>query len=285
MFDRFLVPFDGSGPATAALELVTQIAIGTDATVHLLYVRDPDEGDDEAIDATGRTGEEALSAARDRTSDTDVTVVSDVIQGEPREQILEYATANDVDVICMGSHGRQGLGRFVLGSVAEGVVRDAPVPVLVVRASDDVHEVYPFERILVPTDGSEHAELAIDRGIELAIEYGASLHLLSVVDLSPYAFDASAAMVTDRLEANAKTALEKAAETAADEGLDVQTTVEFGAAHRAISSYAEDEGMDLLVMGTHGHSGLDRYLLGSVTERVLRTAPAPVLTERVPEDE
>jgi len=89
----------------------------------------------------------------------------------------------------MGSHGRREAEPFVLGRVTEGVVRNAPVPVLVVRASDDIQSRYPFDRVLVPTDGSEHARIAVERGVEIAAETGAVLHLLSVVNVTRYGTD------------------------------------------------------------------------------------------------
>ncbi|MFC6764757.1 universal stress protein [Natrinema soli] len=278
MYDRLLVPTDGSGPANAALELASRIASPT-ATIHVLFVSE-DDRDVSPSDALDRTAEEILADAR-KTATADVeTVVTEEQRGDPRDRILEYIESAEIELVVMGAHGRREAGPVVLGRVTEGVVRNALVPVLVVRASDDIQSRYPFDRVLVPTDGSEHARIALERGVEIAVETGATLHLLSVVNVTRYGTDSETGALVDHLEENAKDALDAAAERASVDGIDVRTAVTVGSVHREIAAYAETEDIDLLLMGTHGRSDLERELLGSVTERVLRTAPAPVLTVR-----
>jgi nucleotide-binding universal stress UspA family protein len=288
MFDRLLVPTDGSGPATAALELATKISSAA-ATVHLLYVSEVDKTadfvDGDQLGASERMGDEILADASELATTAGTSVVREIQRGSPRDRILEYAASHDIEIIVMGSHGRRRSGRLALGTETQGVVRDASVPVLVVRASDDIRNIYPFKRILVPTDGSEHANAALDLGIQTAADTGAALDLLSVVSVTRYGVDTETDQLLDRLAKHAQTALEEAAAKAADEGIDVRTAVTNGTVHREISAYAESEGIELLVMGTHGRSEIDREreLIGSITERVLRTAPEPVLTVRAPE--
>lgn len=283
MFDRLLVPTDGSGPAAAALELAARIASET-ATVHVLHVSEPSADGDAGSDGVlEQTPEEILTDARGSIATAGTSVLTAVREGAPREQILEYVDAHDIEIVSIGSHGRRETESLVLGSVTEGIVRDAPVPVLVVRASDDIRHVYPYKRILVPTDGSDHANVALKQGIETAAEMEATLHLLSVVTVTRYGTDPETDRLVEHLEENARAVLETAAAKAAAKGVDVHTAVEVGSTYGEISRYAETNGIDLLVMGTHGRTGADRELLGSVTERVLRTAPAPVLTVRPPE--
>ncbi|AEH39343.1 universal stress protein [Halopiger xanaduensis] len=278
MYDRLLVPTDGSGPDNAALELASRIASPA-ATIHLLFVSE-DDRDVSPSDALDRTAEEILADARETATADVETVVTEEKRGDPRARILEYIEAAEIELVVMGAHGRQEAGAGILGRVTEEVVRNASVPVLVVRASDDIQSRYPFDRVLVPTDGSEHARIALERGVEIAAETGATLHLLSVVDVTRYGADSETDALVDRLEEDAKDALEAAAESATADGVDVRTAVTVGSVHREISAYAETEDVDLLIMGTHGRSDPERELLGSVTERVLRTAPAPVLTVR-----
>jgi len=141
-----------------------------------------------------------------------------------------------------------------------------------------------YDTIVVPTDGSEPAGAAVDHAIDLAAASGATLHALSVVDSSAYAaLDVSSEQVLDSLETHAGEATEIVAETAADAGVEPVTEVSVGSPHEQITDYAEAVDADLIVMGTHGRTGLDRFLLGSVTERVVRAAPAPVLTVRAAE--
>ncbi|SER87242.1 universal stress protein [Natrinema salaciae] len=280
MYDRLLVPTDDSGPANAALELAGRIA-SPEATLHVLVVSEDDRVGPRAV--RDRTADEILADARETAAPDVETVVTEERRGDPRERILEYAESAGVEIVVMGAHGRRDPEPVVLGRVTEGVVRDAPVPVLVARASDDIRGLYPFERVLVPTDGSDHARTALELGVEIAAETGATLHLLSVVDATRYGIDAESDALLDRLEENTTRALESTAENAALDGVEVRPAVTVGSVHSAIAAYAETEDIELLVMGTHGRSDSDRAYLGSVTERVLRAAPAPVLTVRAPE--
>jgi nucleotide-binding universal stress UspA family protein len=143
-----------------------------------------------------------------------------------------------------------------------------------------------YSEILVPTDGSPAADAAIDHAIDLARQYDARLHTLYVVDGAAYStLEAGAEIVVEALESEGKEATERIAEAAADAGVECTTTVTTGTAYRAIRDYVDEHAIDMIVMGTHGRKGLDRYLLGSVTERVVRTAAVPVLTVRQPADE
>lgn len=142
-----------------------------------------------------------------------------------------------------------------------------------------------YRSILYPTDGSEQAHTALEHAIDLANTYDASLHVISVVDVR-VGTDASLVDVTTSLEESADRWVTNDVETARAAGLeDVERAVVQGTPHEAILAYADDRDVDLVVMGTHGRSGLDRYLLGSVTEKVVRLADVPVLTVRVPESD
>ena len=137
-----------------------------------------------------------------------------------------------------------------------------------------------YDRILLPTDGSDAGNRAVDQALGLARETGATLHVLFVVEDIPYAPE----MMDDKVEAQLRTigeeALEGIRKRADEAGVEVVAALREGVPHTSVLNYIEDEECDLVVMGTHGRSGLDRYLLGSVTERVVRTAPVPVLTVR-----
>lgn len=274
MFDRILVPTDGSGPANAALEYAGEIAATEGATVHVLYVIDP-EADPDAAD-------DVVADGRKWAGETDSPVIDEVHTGEPETAVLEYATTHDVDAVVMGTRGRSGVGRLLLGSVTESVVRNADVPVLVVRGASEVRRRYPLERIVVPTDGSEHADAALECGLDVARHHDAIVHVLSVVDVTPAGIDDRNDLRLERLESHAKGVVADAVEAAESGGLEAAGEVRYGSTDREIGAYADEVDADLLVMGTHGRSGVDRLLLGSVTERVLRTATAPVLTVRAP---
>ncbi|QLK26403.1 universal stress protein [Natrinema zhouii] len=284
MPNRLLVPTDGSDSATAALEHALDVAAEREATVHLLNVADTKEpsltrlGTD-VVDVLEQEGNDIVSDAAAMAEDRGVSVVTDVVQGDPRQVIVEYATTEEFDLVAMGAHGRRGLGEYVLGSVTDHVVNRSSVPVLTVRAADEVTPRFPYTDVLVPTDGSGHATAALELAATVADRHGAKLHLLSVVDELPEVIDAGSAALSEQLEDNVQQVLDDAASTATQAGVDdVTTTIAAGSVPREVTTYADEEGIDLIVMGTHGHTGLDRHLLGSFTERVIRTSPVPVLT-------
>jgi nucleotide-binding universal stress UspA family protein len=268
MYDTILVPTDGSDVAAAAADAAVTLARRFDAAVHALYVRESD--DDE--------GERATTAVADRAAAAGVAATMAVVDTEMAvyEHILEYADAHDADCIVMGTHGRTGLGRFFLGSVAERTLRESPVPVLTVHEDTVVDR--DLDAVLVPTDGSDCAEAAAAHAVEFALATGAALHVVHVVDAGAIPADGSGA-VLDELQRAGRDALDSVVDRA--EHADVSTiraSVLTGAPYRAIVDYADAEDVDLVVMGTHGRTGVDRYLLGSVAERVVRLCDRPVLT-------
>ncbi len=143
-----------------------------------------------------------------------------------------------------------------------------------------------YSEILFPTDGGPASQTALDHAIDHAERYDARLHTLYVVDTTAYAsLDAGAETVLSALRQEGETALQAVAERAEDADVSVVSEIISGSPHKQLTDYAESNDIDLIVMGTHGRTGLDRYLLGSVTERVVRTADMPVLTVRVPDDD
>lgn len=157
------------------------------------------------------------------------------------------------------------------------------IPVLTVRGEDDESVTYPYSNILIPTDGSEQATAAIDVGVDITSTYDARLHALSVVDTMAMGVDVRTADIFEMLEEVAQTAVETVETRAAQASISaIETAVKYGHPYREIHSYLDANDIDLIVMGTHGRSGIERYLLGSVTEKIVRTSPVPVLTVRSP---
>lgn len=140
-----------------------------------------------------------------------------------------------------------------------------------------------YERILLPTDGSEPAERAVEQALSLAELTDATLYVISVADQTVVPPDVRAGTVLDQLEETAAETVANVKSRAEADDVAVTTAVLRGTPHRAILDYADDEDVDVVVMGTHGRRGLDRYLIGSVTERVVRLSDVPVLTVRVNE--
>jgi nucleotide-binding universal stress UspA family protein len=282
MLDDILVPTDGSECAATAVGYATDLANTYGATVHTLCVADArlleNAPHGEQIRADQAALAERTCAAFEAAGiQARQTVRTDV----PHRAILEYAADEGVDLIVMGTHGRTGVERYLLGSVTEKIVRLSDVPVLTVKSMAEDAVTYPYEDVLVPTDGSDGAAAATDLAVDLASTYGARLHALSVVDTMAMGLDVRSDAILDRLEGEAQRAVEAVERRAADTAIaGTETAVEHGKPHGAICSYVETHGVDLVVMGTHGRSGLERYLLGSVAEKTVRTSPAPVVTVR-----
>lgn len=137
-----------------------------------------------------------------------------------------------------------------------------------------------YERILLPTDGSEASNPAVDEAIGLAKDTGADLHILFVVENLSYAPEMMDETVEAQLQTMGEEALGNIEERAENENVEVVTQIRHGIPHEVIIDYADETDCDVIVMGTHGRTGLDRYLLGSVTERVVRSSDTPVLTVR-----
>ncbi|WP_248896739.1 universal stress protein [Haloplanus halobius] len=286
MYDTIYLPNDGSDPAEAATTCGIELARRFDAAVSVVHVLEadvppmidvepPEDPGREALDEEPR---QALERAETQAADADVPCRTAVEPGRPHERIVERAAESDADLIVMGTHGRTGLERLLIGSVTERVLRTSDVPVLTTRADG----TSAFDAVLVPTDGSDCAARATDHALAIADRYDATVHALSVVDVQSiagaYHGGTVSAEFIDSLSRERQEAADAVAEQARERGVDVETTVLEGSPGRTITDYADEHGIDLVSMGTHGRSGVSRYLLGSVTERVLRTFPGPVLT-------
>lgn len=145
-----------------------------------------------------------------------------------------------------------------------------------------------FEQILIPTDGSEPATNAAQKGVELAAEHGATVHVMSVVEPIPLGMysagpepaSAEHGTVIEEQKNEARAAIEHVIERCEEHGLDAREEIAYGNPSQEITEYAEAEGIDAIVMGTHGRSGAGRLIIGSVAEKVVRQSPVPVMTVR-----
>jgi nucleotide-binding universal stress UspA family protein len=139
-----------------------------------------------------------------------------------------------------------------------------------------------YDRIVVPTDGSDGTRGAVEHAIDLATTYDATLHTIYVVD-THLGIDSSVPGTLEALEEAGENAIDEVIQQAEAAGVNaIEGVVAQGTPHQAILDYVDEHDVDLVVMGTHGRTGLDRYLLGSVTEKVVRLSDAPVLTVRMP---
>jgi nucleotide-binding universal stress UspA family protein len=288
---RILVPTDFSPPSDAALSYARLLAKTFDASLHLLHVTGTHSTLPRAtVDPRDRVPA-ALRELRDRLTPDDRAphvVVLAVEAPDPAGQVVRTARSMDASLIVMGTHGRGGIARLLIGSVAEKVVRTAPCPVFTangaLRAS-----TRGFRRILVPTDFSAPSEAALDCARRLATGFAASVHLLHVLpDVSGSDEIGSELFVTEPPEARSMRLMDARDRLkhriTADDRVTLRATSEviFGSPAQIIVDYAADNQFDLIVMGTHGRTGMAHLLVGSVAERVVRTAGCPVFTTQHP---
>jgi nucleotide-binding universal stress UspA family protein len=293
MYERILIPTDGSDHAIRAAEHAMALARAFDATVRVIGVVDIqgaagpfDAGgvDDAFVENQKSQAREAIEAVE---ALTDQRVDAAVLEGTPATAIVDDAAEFDADLIVMGTHGRTGVHRYVVGSVTERVVRLADAPVLTARAGVELGPAGDCDDVLIPTDGSDLATVAVDHGIAIAEQFDARVHAVSIVDVGDLAARVEytpPAEALERVRDERTDATEAIADRARATGLDARTEVREGFPAEDLIEYAGEEGIDLLAMGTHGRTGLNRFLLGSTTERIIRHAEAPVLAVNAGED-
>ncbi len=274
MYETILVPTDGSTVAERAGEYAVELAAQFDATLHVLHVEESG-----LLGADDDKSERAIDELADRAAERDLEVTTAI--REPgkavHREILEYADEHDADLVVMGTHGWSGLDRFLLGSVAQQTLQESAVPVATVH--DETVLEARFDRLLVPIDGSHSATTALEHAIDLAVDTGARLHVVHVAEESSLDDDT---VTYDVAGSDGEVVGLEPVDDAIDrvrasslETLDV--SVPSGRVDQQLLAVAAGDNADGIVMGTHGETGLRRYLLGSTTERVVRFADVPVI--------
>ncbi|MDI3341797.1 MAG: universal stress protein [Sphaerobacter sp.] len=280
MIGTVVVPLDGSPLAEEALPYAAAIAERSQAPLHLLRVIPPD--------APAAAEEEARRYLREKARTFGDRVQLSVHIGHPAEQIIDSAAEMSDPIIVMTTRGRSGIGRWIYGSVADQVVRAAEVPVLLIRSGMPRRATDTFRRILVPLDGSAYAEAALPVAVQLARAFDAELVLVRVAEtsqiyrtLTPTAPTPIAVETLDEIAAQvrseARSYLHQVAERLQREGVRVQSEVLEGFPTEQLLAYERDQTVDLVVMATHGRSGVSRLVFGSVAERILRLGQTPVM--------
>lgn len=294
MIDRILLGADGSDVSRHAEQTTLRLARATDAearAVHVLqrpslYAAGPGF-DPRILEARRETGEQVLGQVRERAVEADVSVTTELVEGRPAEQLLAQADAWDADLLAVGTRGYGTLERAIVGSVADQLVRTSPVPVLTVSQASDEPPPSPIERILLPSDGSKASLAAAPFALELARATGAELVLVHAItpELEGGKYlDRPASAVAEVHDELADEALDPLAERCRRADVPHERRVVHAPAAEAIVDEAEERDADLIVMATHGRSGIQRFLVGSVADKVLRTASTPLVTVRPGEE-
>lgn len=222
---------------------------------------------------------------------SETPVITAVVRdASPALGILRFLDRNPVDAVVMGTHGRSALGRFLLGTVAEKVVRHARCPVLTVARHRARYRDNPsFKKCLVPFDFSDYSLELVRQGRQLSKKYGADLHVLHVLvqplqSRFPSGPKNIQSVTASELAPGVKEALSNTLRENGCDGLTIQVEIceENVRASEGIVDYARRVLTDVIIMGNHGLTESERKLFASTTERVVRTAPCPVLTIHKP---
>jgi len=288
MYNKILVPLDGSNFSEQVLPYAHVFADAYRAPVELLRITDPDarapfwppQADDRYL--------EEIAAQHFRSS-VHVTTVAAI--GKPAEVIVDHAKGDPACLIAMATHGLSGPRRWLIGSVASKVIQTAANPLLLIRPIEGADSSAPvsLDTVFVPLDGSGLAEKTLPHVCALAKVLNLEIHLLRV-----YTLPAEAYVIADGVIAQGpaqyREELKKEAETYLDgkvaglraEGFDrvIATAIQGDAAAGEIIDLALSTPHDLIAMSTHGRSGIGRWVLGSVAERVIQHSQDPVLLIR-----
>jgi nucleotide-binding universal stress UspA family protein len=280
---KILCPVDFFPASDAAVNYAAGLAENYDASVHLLHVITPVAAGayEYAIDTTEiiRSMEESSMQEMNRLvakmKMAGIKAEPELRVGDVYDEIKRTIEIEKPDLIVMGTHGRRGMERWFMGSTTEKLLRHSPVPLVTISAATERAFNAPrFRRILVTTDFSEGTPDALAYAFSVAQENESRVTLLHVLH------DVSADLsgkYRDSLINGVRKQLEELVPPEARNWCDIVTCVETGTPYRIILRELEDEKIDLLVMNIHGKGMLDRALLGSTAERVVRAAPCPVM--------
>jgi nucleotide-binding universal stress UspA family protein len=298
MYTKILVPLDGSITAEKVLPFVRSLANGLRIPVELLGVIALSEMTahirigkarflDAMIEAVARNSDEYLRRVGRSFAGTEVKCTT--LKGKPDEVIVREAAVDINTLICMATHGRSGINRWLMGSVSEKVLRSTTNPLLLIRAADEAKTEGDavLKSIVVPLDGSEFAEGVLPTAASLAKELKLKIILLRAYSMptDAYADDNYYAenyeKIITGIREEAVEYLDNKTEEMRRLGIDdVSCLLRDGFAAEEIIAVGQDTPNNLIAMCTHGRSGVKHWALGSVTERVVRHSGDPVLIVR-----
>ncbi|MBI4687535.1 MAG: universal stress protein [Nitrospirae bacterium] len=277
-YRKILVAIDGSETSMHALRESFKLAQNEGSWITVVCVAPSYRGDldmtaiGNVMESMKKPCENALHKARELAEKDRVLIKTVCDEGDPHERIVDIADAENCDLIVMGRRGLRRLEKVLLGSVTAKVIGYSNTDVLVVPRDTAIG----WQKILVATDGSKYSKAATDEAIDFAKSYGGDLSVLSVVDVPPEFYAEAPQMVEDMVK-KAKGYAGDIKRHAEASGVKAEAFVREAEAYEAITQLSKEQGINTIVMGSHGRTGLRRLLMGSVTEKVIGHAPCPVL--------
>ncbi|HSA79075.1 MAG TPA: universal stress protein [Nitrospirota bacterium] len=277
-YRKILVAVDSSESSRNALHQAFKLANEEKCWITVTSVVPPYEGEIEILGikdiraALRKPCEDALAEVQNIARTERMLVKTVCEEGEVYERIVDLADAENCDVIVMGRRGLRRIERTLIGSVTARVIGHTQRDVLVVPNGTTVG----WKTIVLATDGSKYSAAAAERAIAFAKSYGGALKVLSVVDV-PAEFYAEAPKAVEDLVRKAKGFVADVKKQAEAAGVPAETYVGEAEAYQAVNNLAHEQKADMIVLGSHGRTGLRRLLMGSVTEAVIGHASCPVL--------
>jgi nucleotide-binding universal stress UspA family protein len=280
MYKKLLVAVDGSEISMHAFKESLKI---TKEDIMVMAVAPPYSGDLRVMGASDigallrQPCEEALGKAMKMAAAERVQIRPVCVMGEPYEAIVETAEDEGRDLIIMGVRGAGLIRRLLVGSTTARVIGYSSQDVLVVPEKGAIG----WDRLLVATDGSEYSRKAVDKALDLIKYSGGTLTVVSVLEISPHIYAVAPQIAEEKIKLPQKYVAE-VEELAASRGIQVEGVVrEAECANEVITDVAREQSIDLIVVGSHGRTGLKRLLMGSVTESVIAHSPCPVLVVKL----
>ncbi len=284
---KILFPTDFSEHAERAFTHAANIAALFKAEIHALHVRVRQRDEYPALqhlleDFADADVDESETLLPFPDAPHDLVIKADVTDSSACNAIVNYINNHDIDMVVMGSHGRRGPSRILLGSTAECVIRNASCPVLTLRSHADKMEQEEIKHILVPVDFSKFSRNALAYANTFAKVWNARVTLVHVVEevLIPAVYGVEAMSLTSSapLIEKSNRELDELRTKHIDTSLDTEVHTLIGAPATAIANFAKEENVDMIVLASHGLTGFKRLLLGSIAEALNRKAPCAVLT-------
>jgi nucleotide-binding universal stress UspA family protein len=293
IYERILVPLDGSQLAEVALPYAEELAGRLDSEVILIHVSESAEAphyhmQQLYIEQTSEATKHGAGRYIQKPEGKAIKVESRVVVGSPAEEIVQHADKEDIGLIVMATHGRSGIRRWALGSVAAKVVKATKRPVALIRAKvarPDVREKGILNKALVPLDGSKESETVIPYIQELVSKLKAEIVVLHVLHIAlGHEINMTEQLrQLQSLRAPAEAYIERVAAQLEEKGIRAEVLlreVTAGTVAEQIIRVADEVCADLVAMSTHGLSGVGRWPLGSVADKVLHAGNTPLLLVR-----
>lgn len=272
-----LVPFDGSDCSKNALKQAIIFGEDEGCRVTAVTVLRSNEGEAELVrvrhaNGSGGVGDYTPVNSIKLVVEDKAEVQTILEEGVIHEAIIDVADKRNCDLIVMGRRGLSRIERAFVGSFSARVIRYSPIDVLVMPGKS----VIGWDTILLATDGSEYSDVATEQVLKVALAHNSELKIVSVFDTSDNFYNELPGAV-ERMMEHAQENVEVVRKRAEQMGLKTEAFISEGEPHEQIVELAEELKADVICMGSHGRTGLERILMGSVTEKVIEKAKCPVL--------